>query len=238
MRDRKIFAKLRLLVAEGERRHALFGEPVEALSVFFGKEEHPLSWNLSPFPMGNQDNGKPMPQWKDLSQWMKVTMATIICDEWDLLTFNINLHPDLEAYLIATGSVRVRLAERVRKHLSRALGAGREYFFVIEAHSRRSSAPTYLHAHGAIALREVSEVANIEKALAKAFGHDVRGSRRIPRAVHTEMFYQMQSAYPNYLFKFRTRQDPRLDERRLVMSREMTQVASIFWTDISCGWEV
>ncbi|ARU15024.1 hypothetical protein A9D14_01075 [Croceicoccus marinus] len=27
--------------------------------------------------MGRQDNGKPMPKWEDLSQWMKVMMATM-----------------------------------------------------------------------------------------------------------------------------------------------------------------
>lgn len=238
VRDRKIFAKLRLLATEGERRHAMFEEPVEALSVFLGKEDRPASWELSPFPMGNQDNGKPMPQWKDLSQWLKVTMATIVCNEWDLLTFNINLHPDLEAELVLAGSIRPRLAERVRKHVSRALGAGREYFFVIEAHSARSAAPTRLHVHGAIALRDVAEAATIKDVLAKAFGHDVHGRQRMRRAVHTEMFYKMQAAYPNYLFKFRTRRDPRLDERRLVMSRAMTQAASMFWADISRGVEV
>lgn len=77
-----------------------------------------------------------MPQWEDLSQWMKVTIATVVCHEWELLTFNINLHPDLEADLVATGKVRQRLSERVRKHVVRSLGAGREYFFVIEGHSK------------------------------------------------------------------------------------------------------
>lgn len=87
-----------------------------------------------------------MPQWKDLSQWMKVTLATLVCHEGDLLTFNVNMHPDLEAQLGATGSVRQRLSERVRKHVSRAIGRAREYFFVIEGHSVRTGRrPTFTY---------------------------------------------------------------------------------------------
>ena len=233
VRDRKIFAKLRLLITEAERLHHQFVEPIEPLSVvFYGKETLPASMDVSPFPMVTQGNGKPMPQWKDLSQWMKVTMATMVSHEWDLLTFNINLHPRLEADLVASGEVRIRLAERVRKHVSRALGTEREYFFVIEGHSS-SGAATYLHMHGAIATRPGESDAMIESVLAKAAGHDLHGRGRVGRSVHSKWFERLRVAYPNYLFKFRTRRDPRLDERRLVMSRAMTQAASMFWADIA-----
>ncbi len=188
---------------------------------------------VSPFPMVSQDNGRPMPQWKDLSQWMKVTMATVVCHEWDLLTFNVNLHPDLEAELVASGAVRTKLAERVRKHVSRELGPGREYFFVIEGHSAKTGAQTYLHIHGAMAARDQAEHRRIENALAKAAGHDVGGRGRKPRATKSVWFEQVRVAYPNYLFKFTLRRDPRLDERRLVMSHAMTQAASMFWSDIA-----
>ncbi|WP_394700043.1 hypothetical protein [uncultured Parasphingorhabdus sp.] len=233
LRDREIVRKLRLLVTEAERRHAQFGEAIEPLSVFYGKEDKPASWDLTPFPLGKQGNGKPMPQWEDLSQWMKVTMATIVCNEWDLLTFNINLHPGLELELVAKGKVRPHLSERVRKHLSRSIGVGREYFFVIEGHSKNSGTPTHLHMHGAIATYDAAERRKIENALAKSAGHDVRGNSRIPRAVHLDWFKVMQIAYPNYLFKFTLRDDPRLDSRRLVMSRSMTQAAKMFWNDIA-----
>lgn len=238
MRDRKIFAKLRLLITEAERLHHQFVEPIEPLSVFYGKQTLPASMEVSPFPMGHQDNGRPMPQWKDLSQWMKVTMATIVCHEWDLLTFNINLHPDLEAELVASGAVRTRLAERVRKHVSRELGPGREYFFVIEGHSAKTGLHTYLHIHGAMAARDRGEHKRIEAALVKAAGHDVGGRGRMPRATKSKWFERVRVAYPNYLFKFSLRRDPRLDERRLVMSHAMTGAASMFWIDITRGPQV
>lgn len=232
-RDRKIFAKLRLLAEEGERRHEWIAEPIEPLSVYYGKKEIPESWGLTPFPMEKQENGRRMPQWKDLSQWMKVHLATIVAYEWDLLTFNINLHPELERELVSKGCVRTALAERVRKHLGKAIGAGREYFFVIEGHAKGTGAETYLHMHGAIATYEDCEQKLIEDALAKAAGHDLRGRKRGKRAVHSDWFTLVQAAYGNYLFKFARRKDPRLDERRLVMSRAMTQAAEMFWIDIA-----
>ena len=155
-----------------------------------------------------------MPQWDDLSQWMKVTMATVVCHEWELLTFNINLHPELEAELVAKDTVRTGLSERVRKHLGRAVGNGREYFFVIEGHSNLTGAQTYLHMHGAIATRAPRESKLIEDALAKAAGHDLAGRGRVSRAVHSAWFEAIRAAYMNYLFKFTLRRDPRLDERR------------------------
>lgn len=233
VRDRRIFAKLRVLAAEGERRHEQFDEPIEPLTVYYGKQDRPSSWDLSPFPMGIQDNGKPMPQWEDLSQWMKVNMGTIVCFEWDLLTFNINLHPDLEARLVARGNVRLELMERVRSHVRRCLGANREYFFVIEGHQKGTGAQTHLHMHGAIASHSKEEQEALKVALGKAAGQGLRKAKRVPRSVHSRWFKVIQAAYGNYLFKFTRRDDPRLDDRRLVMSRPMTQAAAMFWSDIS-----
>ena len=183
--------------------------------------------------MGKQENGKPMPQWKDLSQWMKVNMGTIVCFEWDLLTFNINLHPDLEAELVAGGNVRRDLMERVRSHVRRCLRQNREYFFVIEGHQKGTAAPTHLHMHGAIASHSEKERKALRVALGKAAGHGVGGRSSVARARHTRWFTVIQAAYGNYLFKFTRRNDPRPDDRRLVMSRPMTQAAKMFWNDIA-----
>lgn len=233
-RDRKIFGKLRGYVTVAEQSHYQYDEPVEPLSVvFYGKQDKPASWELSPFPMGKQDNGKPMPKWEDLSQWMKVMMATMVCHQWDLLTFNINLHAELEDELVSHGNVRERLSERVRKHLSRAIGNGREFFFVIEAHSKGTGAATHLHIHGAIATYAKSEQKVIKQALAKAAGHDLGGRKAVPRAAHTKWFEQIRVAYVDYLFKFAKRFDDRIDRKRLVMSQSMTSAARMFWIDIA-----
>lgn len=235
VRDRKIFAVLRLSIAEAKRRHAQFDEEIEPLSVFYGKPDKPGSWELTPLPLGKQVNGRQMPQWDDLSQWMKVALATMVCHEWELLTFNVNLHPALERDLVSQGSVRSRLAARVRKHLARSIGRGREYFFVLEGHEKDTGNQTHLHLHGAIVANGKPDRMTIKKALGKAAGHNIRGSKAIPRAVHSKWFEMMRVAYPNYLFKFTLRFDPRLEVRRLVMSDAMTQAARMFWEDISRG---
>lgn len=162
-----------------------------------------------------------------------MNLAVIVCFEWDLLTFNINLHPELESDLVQHGGVRQRLSERVRKHVGRSTGIGREYYFVIEGHRKKTGAQTHLHMHGAIAMRSGEDAKDVMEALAKAAGHGTGRRHRVSRAVHSEWFKIVQAAYANYLFKFVKRPDPRLDERRLVMSRAMTQAAKMFWNDIA-----
>lgn len=173
-----------------------------------------------------------MPKWDDLSQWMKVMMATMVCHQWHLLTFNIHLHPNLERELVADQSVRPALAERMRKHVGREVGKGREFFFVIESFSKDTLAPTVLHIHGAVAVYDAGETDRLETAVARAAGH-VRGASKQPRAVNSKPFERLRAGYGNYLFKFAKRFDPRLDERRLVMSNSMTAAARDLWTDIT-----
>jgi hypothetical protein len=220
------------MIAKAEDMHHAQREPIEPLSVFYGKDDVPWDCELTPFPIGVQENGLPMPQWEDLSQWMKVMVATMACHQWDLLTFNIHVHPDLEAKLVASQRVRPELAERVRKHLSRAVGKGREFFFVIESFSKHTGSPTVLHLHGAAAVYEPGEPESIEMAVAKAAGHG-RGASVQPRAIHSKEFTTLRAGYGDYLFKFAKRFDPRLDDRRLVMSHSMTGAARDLWIDIT-----
>jgi hypothetical protein len=237
-RDRKIFSFLRRMISKAEHLHQVHGERIEPLSVLYGKPEFeadpdiPWDAELTPFPLGVQENGKPMPQWEDLSQWMKVMLATMVGHQWDLLTFNIHLHPDLERDLVTAQSVRPKLAERVRKHLGRAVGKGREFFFVIEGLSKDTLAPTFLHIHGAAAVYEAGEADRVEAAIAAAAGH-VRGASKQPRAVHSAPFTTLRAGYGDYLFKFAKQFDPRLDDRRLVMSNSMTSAARNLWIDIT-----
>ncbi|MEO6298646.1 MAG: hypothetical protein ABIO62_03320 [Paracoccaceae bacterium] len=173
-----------------------------------------------------------MPQWEDLSQWMKVMIATMLGHQWDLLTFNIHLHPDLEARLIASGRLREKLGERVRKQLTRAVGK-REFFFVIEGHRNGTGQPVILHMHGAVCAYEPGEKQVLEEAVARGAGHNVAGRQQTFRAVNTKWFEVIRVAYVDYLFKFARKFDPRLDDRRLVMSQPMTTAARDLWIDIT-----
>lgn len=159
-------------------------------------------------------------------------MATMVCHQWDLLTFTIHLHSDLERELVAAQTMRPGLAERVRKHLARAIGPRREFFFVIESYSKHTLAPTFLHIHGAAALYARHESDCIKAALGRAAGH-VRGASKQPRAIHSDLFTILRAGYGDYLFKFAKQFDPRLDERRLVMSQAMTRAARDLWMDIT-----
>lgn len=66
-RDRKIFGKLRLMVAAAEHRHAQFDEAIEPLSVYYGKEytmgkrpnQHLGNYLL--FQWENRRTGEPCP---------------------------------------------------------------------------------------------------------------------------------------------------------------------------------
>ena len=210
--------------------HQVVNEPVEPLSVFYGKQQ--LPWQLTPFPVGVQENGKPMPKWEDLSQWMKVMVATMLGHQWDLLTFNIHLHPDLEDRLAATGRLREKLAERVRKQLTMAVGK-REFFFVIESFSKDTGLPVIVHMHGAVCAYDRSEAAAMERALLRAAGHNIGGRQQTFRATSSRWFELLRVAYGDYLFKFARKFDPRLDDKRLVMSQPMTAAARDLWIDIT-----
>jgi hypothetical protein len=173
-----------------------------------------------------------MPQWEDLSQWMKVMIATLLGHQWDLLTFNVHLHPELETRLAASGALREKLAERVRKELTKAVGK-REFFFVIESFSKDTGLPVIVHMHGAVCAYDRSEAVALEGALLRAAGHNVGGRQQTARATSSRWFELLRVAYGNYLFKFARKFDPRLDDRRLVMSQPMTAAARDLWIDIT-----
>jgi hypothetical protein len=241
-RDRKIYGFLRRMVGLAEDWHRQAGEPIEPLSVYTGKPDKPKPRNpgpyqlpnITPFPVTKQEhNGRPLPQWEDLSQWMKVQVVPMAY-MGDFQTFNINIHPDLESDWVSAGDdPRRKMRDRVRKELDRAFDTGREFFFVIEGWSKDTQAPTHLHIHGGAALREAGDDLKIEEAVGRAAGHGLSGSSNIPRAIHSKPFRVEQAAYATYLFKAAKRHDPRLPVRRLAMSNSLTGTARLFWETIT-----
>jgi hypothetical protein len=236
-RDRKIYRNILQLVNVAEHLHALAGEPIEYLSVYSVDPDRHIPHNPSPgwipkltlFPITEQENGRPIPQWEDLSQWMKVQVVPMAY-RGEFLTFNVRIHPDLEDRWVASGAdIRKKMVERIRKELDEALGKQREFFFVIEGWSKVTKAPTYLHIHGGAAIREPSERPLIEQAVGRAAGHGLTGFAKIPRAIDSELFHVEQAAYATYLLKAAHRPDPRLKDRRLSMSHSLTYVTRIFW---------
>lgn len=228
-RDRKILRKLRVAATQSASLHKILRAPQEPLSVYVGKIGHPRGRELTRFPVTTQDDGRPMPAWDDLSRWMKVQMAVMAMQEWSFQTFNIHIHPDLEAKWIASGrDPRVMMRDRVRREFDKRVRPNLDWFFVIEGWGPRHG-KTVLHIHGGAASYEAGDDRKIMHAVGRAAGHGLKGYTNVPRAIHGRRFARHTARYVDYLFKATRRPDPRLSERRLTMSRAMTGGARAFW---------
>ena len=235
-RDREIYRFLRYLVTSARQRHYNVQAEIEPLSVYLPKRDHRHHRYLNRFPVEKQVNGRPMPDWNDLSAWLKMQLAVMLLDEWELQTFNIHIHPDLERqWMRERRDPRVMMRDRLRRELDRRVRSRLEHFFVIEGWSKLQKAPTLLHIHGAAAIYpgELRDARNIMIAAARAAGHGLKGYSKQPRAVNGRMFTREGPAYINYLFKSVRRKDPRLSDRRFTMSRSATEGARELWNTIT-----
>jgi hypothetical protein len=234
-RDVEIYRILRRLRARGISWHNNLRRPIEPLSVYMGLEGVKPSWNrrLAPFPKRTQENGRPMPHWDDLTLWLKVQLAVMLMDEWSFQTFNIHIHPKLEAKLVAQGrDVRAEIRDRLRKELA-VIRPGLEHFFVIEGWSKLTKAPTILHIHGGALIDAPGDGERIKDAAMRAAGQGIRGHPVTRRAKHGAEFTRAGPRYVNYLFKSVRRHDDRLEKRRLTMSRSIVDATRDFWHEIT-----
>lgn len=94
-RDVEIYRILRRLRARGLGWHGNLKVPVEALSVYMRISGPKAKFNnvLAPFPKREQENGRAMPHWDDLTLWLKVQLAIMLMDEWTFQTFSIQFTP-------------------------------------------------------------------------------------------------------------------------------------------------
>ena len=234
LRDQEIYSFINTYVQSGWASHEALNENIEPLSVYLGKPGNPFNDTLAPFPVRDQANGRPMPQWNDLSAWMKVQLAVMLLHEWEFQTFDIHLHADLENRWAVEGrDPRKMMRDRLRRELDKKLAPGREFFFVVEGWSKKTRAPTVVHIHGGAAIYEDLDDAKIEEAAARACGHGLKGYSRQSRAVYSQPFTREGPDYINYLFKSVTRRDARLPERRLTMSRSIVNATREFWNTIT-----
>ena len=160
-------------------------------------------------------------------------MLAAAMNQWEFLTFNINVHPDLESEWLRDGrDPRVMLRDRLRRELDRLVRPRLEHFFVIEGWSNRANAETHVHMHGGAAIYEPSDARLIEQAAARAAGHHM-GRSSMHRAVHSKPFTRERAGYATYLFKNARRADDRLPSRRLTMSRSAVGAARELWDTIT-----
>lgn len=231
-RDRKIYRFLRTMEARSIGRHHLFREEVAPLSVYSGKAGHPRSEDLTLFPVTHQPNSNhPMPNWEDLSPWLKCQLLVMACSQWELQTFSVIISRDLADEWIRKGAdVRKEIRERMRKHIGRIIHDRKpEYFFVIEGWSTQKREQTRLHIHGGVFVYSRTEGEKVMEAVGKACGQGLHGRKPERRAVHGKMFWRQGPRYVDYLFKSVRRPDQRLERRRITMSREAVGAAREFW---------
>lgn len=171
-----------------------------------------------------------MPQWDDLSAWMKVQIAIMAMNNWNVRTFNVHIHPVLEArWLSASKDPRVMMRDRLRKEFDKYVRPSLDWFFIIEGWSQKLRAETFLHIHGAAAVFEPGDDKRIEEAVGRAAGHGIKGFPKVDRAIHGRRFTRERAGYADYLFKAARRHDDRLPDKRLTMSRNMVGGAREFW---------
>lgn len=237
VRDRKIYRILRSAVGHSKNRHRLLLEPIEPLSVYGGKQDHPRGDKLTVFPITHQANGAKMPSWNDLTPWLKAQVLVMSFNEWHLQTFSVHLHRDLEDDCLKRGlDSRIVIRDRLRKRLRKLLPRRPEYFFVIEGWSKKSKAKVPLHIHGGIFLEDPSEGPAVMEAVAKACGQGLRGAKPEPRAVHGRLFWREGPRYVDYLFKSVRKPDDRLNRRRLHLSQEAVGAGREMWGLMTEPW--
>jgi hypothetical protein len=234
-RDVEIYRILRRLRARGVGWHGNLQVPIEPLSVYMGISGPKAKFNsvLAPFPKREQENGRAMPHWDDLTLWLKVQLAIMLMDEWTFQTFSIHIHPDMEAkWTTERRDVRAQVRDRLRKELA-TIRPGLEHFFVVEGWSKLTKAPTRLHIHGGALIDPGEDGERIIDAAMRAAGQGQRGRPTTLRARHGAVFTKAGPRYANYLLKSVRKKDDRLTEKRFTMSRSIVDATRDFWHEIT-----
>lgn len=181
-RDKWIDKKIRATYHGSILRHGFHSLPIEPMSPYLGATVPFGQSTGTAFPVAKQYNNKPMPQFKDLSKWFKFNLATMAMQEYGFVTFNINLHPELEKQWVKdkkdpATELRARINKQVRK-VGSCPDAGWEYAFIVEGWGKQShlskdwSNPkkVRLHIHGFAAVYEKGDEEPFRKAAARACG--------------------------------------------------------------------
>jgi len=244
-RDKKIDHQIRRAKSRSLLKHRYGSMRPEPFSLYLGRIAYPWQPRRTAFPLKAQRNGRPLPQYKDLSRWFKFDLLVMAMHECGFVTFDIHIHPKLEKQWADEGrDPRAEMAERTRKELSKLSNypdSGWEFAFVVEGWGKQSqrsrdwSNPKQvnLHLHGFAAIYDAGDEDAIKTAIGRACGHGLRGYPKLPRKTYKKTFYREGATYPNYLFKYARRKDERMGYRRDYMSHAATALAIELWDTIS-----
>lgn len=233
-RDRQTAHIIEENLQSGAARLHARGLSADWLTVVSGEldqdEDSPL------FPIWRDGSGKMLPRWPDLSDWMKVRMAIVAMSSFRCLTFHVNLHPDLEADLVAAGRDPCTVfRDRLRAELRSAGHDQYEYLFVMEGYAMDRKSQVRLHLHGAAFIETEAQEEVLKRAAYRAAGQGVGGRSTRIRAYHAKEYWGGGLRFTDYIFKVIDLPDTRLPGRRVCMSRSMTQGAQDFYEYAAFG---
>lgn len=200
---------------------------------FLGRHHEPLSvYSELPFPLSFREEGDEIsfPSWERITDKLRLKIAVLLLQEWNILSFDLKIHPSLEEAWVKAGKrVAEQCRDRIRKELAAYGLPGREFLFVIEGRGREGR--TRLHIHGGVLFHDDSELQAIQKALDRAVtGKGIRGKRSTARDRHFQKFYgSPDGRWENYIMKTMGMPDKRISGRRIVMSQTTTQAARDFY---------
>jgi hypothetical protein len=240
-RDREILDYLRTVRDLTREELADTGAESGGLSVYvYSTPPFPLTRQARWREKGNEYeimlNDRWMPQWKELTTWLKVHLFVLWAEEFpnNLHTFNIKLHHNLEKrWLRERRNVGELLRDRTRREIDKVGGKNRPFIFVVEGIAKATKLPIGLHTHGGAVILDQKDGKAILAAAGRAAGQGLKGYKRTPKAVEGKLYTRQGTVWASYIQKFVDKKDERLLGKRVYMSRAAVQVTREFWNEIT-----
>ncbi len=247
LRDRAIFAELMQRKRESEKLHDAFSMPITPFSLYLPQTSPTFNDALTAFPMTARPDGRPMPDWPDLTPWLQMQVTLMAMEQYGTLTVDIHIHQEIVDRCLATGlDMHVYIRDRVRKELQdhSDIDEKLDYFFVIEGNRSKinrwtgtpQSVKTKPHIHGAVVLLDDTDPTAVTEAVARACGQTIGNRGQTPRSVHSKLYEDRGGAYVDYILKYRKSRDSRLPERRHTFSNGAIGGGKLFWEGLTGKW--
>lgn len=167
-----------------------------------------------------------VPIWNELAKRTKLEITALVLWQERCVAFTVNLHPEYEAKLLASGAdISDRIRRRVNEELE-AIGLGNTYRLLCVEDRGRAKERVRPHFHGLIRLEDATKDEVLKDALRRAGGHGVGKRLKESRAVVIEPVYDALG-WVRYFFKNGGKLWNSGPKRGLTVSRGTTQLARI-----------
>lgn len=142
-REAVILEKIKDLVRQTYSRHHMMPKPPKPYPLYY-------RYRMPVFPL-MKIHGSKLPQWRNISPWLKVQMASLVLHEIGYYQFRIHIDDGLLGIWRSEGKdIKSEFRDRLAQHLKRKYdNITPMMFFVLEGHDIDGH-PTRLHVHGAV----------------------------------------------------------------------------------------